>query len=690
VSAVYFDRVRETTTTTGTGTFTLAGAATGFRAFSSVYTAATQIVYYCATDGTNWEVGQGTYTLSGTTLSRTTVLSSSNAGALVNFTAASTQVFATIPARMSNQIFTLNVVDFGATGNGSTDDTSAINAAIAAANGFLALSGTQRGVRVWFPAGIYLVSAALTVINGNGIRLCGEGRGASTILVTALTGDIISFTSGNEYVEVSDLQFYASVTRTSGSFINTNGANDVKICDFVMSGAFWGVNVSGSSIKVVIERGVISSSVSPSGVGIMVNNGAAGDTYIGPRIIMSNSSGARPIAGIEIVQTGHTQITGVNITNCTAGLIITPGASQGVKYVWVTDSLFDSCGSYALEIDPQVNAATCTVQSCRFQSSWFSGTAAGVGISLQAAGSSSIVDDIVFDNCRVLNNWDYGVQITFGTNVCISNSTIAGNGQATTNTWDGINVSAGITDFRIIGNRIGPVGTATNTQRYGVYINAGASTRFIVRNNDLRGNGNGAGTGGAFSNNTTYSATTIFDVGDNLGGPLAGRAMVAASSAINTTETVLVSAPAGSNGINPGTVYRIILAGTCTSTVANASTFTIRLGIAGTTADSSIATFTCTATASGTTIPFKIEIILVFRTVGTSGTVSGYMMVIDGATAGTGTGIAGFSASTSQVATTAAANTTLNDLVLSCTYKAANTTTTCTFQQGQIALDVAA
>ena len=55
------DRVKETTTTTGTGTVSLGGAVTGFRAFSSAFASGTE-VYYCITDGTNWEVGYGAAT----------------------------------------------------------------------------------------------------------------------------------------------------------------------------------------------------------------------------------------------------------------------------------------------------------------------------------------------------------------------------------------------------------------------------------------------------------------------------------------------------------------------------------------------------------------------------------------------------------------------------------------------------
>jgi len=101
--AIYVDRVLETSTTTGTGNITLAGAVTGFRTFSSVV-ALNSFVYYCieAVDGSgnptgDWEVGTG-YLSASTTLVRSEVESSSNAGALVNFAAGTKRVFATAPA----------------------------------------------------------------------------------------------------------------------------------------------------------------------------------------------------------------------------------------------------------------------------------------------------------------------------------------------------------------------------------------------------------------------------------------------------------------------------------------------------------------------------------------------------------------------------------------------------------------
>ena len=95
------DRVKETTTTTGTGTITLGGAVSGFQSFAAIGDGNT--TYYTIQDGTagTWEVGIGTYTSSGTTLSRDTVLASSNSGNLVDFAAGSKNVFVTYPAEVT-------------------------------------------------------------------------------------------------------------------------------------------------------------------------------------------------------------------------------------------------------------------------------------------------------------------------------------------------------------------------------------------------------------------------------------------------------------------------------------------------------------------------------------------------------------------------------------------------------------
>lgn len=102
------DRVKETTTTIGTGTVTLLGASTGFQSFAAVGSG--NVTFYAIVGQTSseWEVGLGTYTAAGTTLSRDTILSSSNSGSAVNFSAGTKDVFVTYPASAGQLPYTFN------------------------------------------------------------------------------------------------------------------------------------------------------------------------------------------------------------------------------------------------------------------------------------------------------------------------------------------------------------------------------------------------------------------------------------------------------------------------------------------------------------------------------------------------------------------------------------------------------
>ena len=93
---VLSDRIKETTTTTSTGTYTLGGAVSGFETFTANLSNG-DTTYYCCTDGTDFEVGLGTFASSGTTLARTTIISSSNSNNAVNWSSGSRDIFCTLP-----------------------------------------------------------------------------------------------------------------------------------------------------------------------------------------------------------------------------------------------------------------------------------------------------------------------------------------------------------------------------------------------------------------------------------------------------------------------------------------------------------------------------------------------------------------------------------------------------------------
>lgn len=103
------DRVLETTTTTGTGNITLLGATTGYVTFASYFSTGDPFEY-AIVGGAEWEVGRGE--LVGGDLVRSFVTNSSNAGALVNFSAGTKDVFVTLTAHRLNELMTTGLYLF--------------------------------------------------------------------------------------------------------------------------------------------------------------------------------------------------------------------------------------------------------------------------------------------------------------------------------------------------------------------------------------------------------------------------------------------------------------------------------------------------------------------------------------------------------------------------------------------------
>jgi hypothetical protein len=112
MALVVADRVKETSTTEGTGTLTLAGASTGFQSFAVIGNGNQTYYTIAEQGGSNWEVGIGTYSSSGTTLSRDVVLSSTNAGSKVAFGPGTRDVFVTYPAERAVYGDTANVLQY--------------------------------------------------------------------------------------------------------------------------------------------------------------------------------------------------------------------------------------------------------------------------------------------------------------------------------------------------------------------------------------------------------------------------------------------------------------------------------------------------------------------------------------------------------------------------------------------------
>lgn len=202
-----YDRVKETTTTTGTGTYTLAGAVTGFLAFSTVGNGNT--CHYCVENGTDWEVGLGTYTASGTTLARTTILASSNSGSAVDWGAGTKNVFLTAPAAHLARYY-VKVEDqkaqntSGGTFTAGAWQTRTLNTEVNDDAGICTLASNQ----ITLAAGTYecRISAPAAFVESHQARLQNVTAGTTLVLGTV------------EYAGVAAANYAATRSHVNGRF----------------------------------------------------------------------------------------------------------------------------------------------------------------------------------------------------------------------------------------------------------------------------------------------------------------------------------------------------------------------------------------------------------------------------------------------------------------------------------------
>ena len=270
------DRVKETTTTTGTGTVTLAGAVSGFEAFSAIGN--TNTTYYAIVhqSANEWEIGIGTYTASGTTLSRDTVLSSSNSDSAVTFTSGTKDVFCTYPAEKA--VYTSaspSFVDTTLTGNfvgTSATFSDHVSVSSFTVTGNTTIGGSLVGASATFDDHVSVSSFAVTGITSIGGSLVGTSAtfgdhvSADTLAVTGITsigGSLVgtSATFG-DHVSVSSMTVTGNVTASQyfGGGGNLTGVQATS--------AALATNVSGG--YAVLTSAQISNNVSIGG-GLYVN-----------------------------------------------------------------------------------------------------------------------------------------------------------------------------------------------------------------------------------------------------------------------------------------------------------------------------------------------------------------------------------------------------------------------------------
>ena len=211
MALVLADRVQEVTTTTGTGTVTLGGAVTGFQSFAVIGNGNTTYYTIAGQNTTEWEVGIGTYTSSGTTLARTTVLSSSNAGALVNFSAGTKTVFVTQPSERTVYVDSAN----------TSVSVPQLSATSITDSGNLTFTGTGNRITGDFSNATVanrLMFQTSTVNSATSLAAIPNGTGFQTTITAFNNSDPTNAGLTQIFANTGEASFRSSVTGT-GSYL---------------------------------------------------------------------------------------------------------------------------------------------------------------------------------------------------------------------------------------------------------------------------------------------------------------------------------------------------------------------------------------------------------------------------------------------------------------------------------------
>jgi hypothetical protein len=182
MALVVNDRVKETSTTTGTGTFTLDGAVSGFETFSSAIGNTNTTYYAIVNSNGEFEVGLGT--VGAGTLSRDTIISSSNSDAAEDFTAGTKNVFVTLPA--AKAVILDSSGNITANNGSNLTDLNATNVA----------SGTLSADRLPTVPTTKGGTGLTTIGTANQVLAVNSG-GTALEYQTPTTGDITAVTAGN-------------------------------------------------------------------------------------------------------------------------------------------------------------------------------------------------------------------------------------------------------------------------------------------------------------------------------------------------------------------------------------------------------------------------------------------------------------------------------------------------------------
>lgn len=241
-----FDRVQEVSTSTGTGDFTLGGAITGYKSFASRYSVGDTMYYGIhEVNGSGvptgaWEIGLGTYSAANT-LTRTTILSSSNSDAVVNFSSGSKWVFLAMTALQGSSIRekltadrTYYVRTDGSDSNNGLSNTSGgafltVQKAIDVVSETLDMA--RKVVTIQLGDGTYTGAIVMRpLVGNNALTIQGNNSTPANVLISTTSSNAITNSVGGTTLTVKDLKLQ---TTTSGSCLSSSAFSTITFTNLI-------------------------------------------------------------------------------------------------------------------------------------------------------------------------------------------------------------------------------------------------------------------------------------------------------------------------------------------------------------------------------------------------------------------------------------------------------------------------